>query len=423
MKKIHINVNKKFNRYNKFYKINNDDEIKSLLKIKSIFNNDVITILVIINSLTNIYLLVSNIANSVLLKKVTDFKNTYDYKNKSFINDYPYNDKEMIGIKYPDIEYNKIKSGLNNYNIIASLVEFINQMEVKLIYLEKEINLTKIVSFYTSRKTLLKEYKINYDETKLTELHDIINWLTIHKSDQLKGIASDKYLACKYVQIKLGENLCQQRIVVYNKFEELNYEELSKYGDIVLKISNSCWKNTFIEKVSKRDVFENKLRELKLNLKSEHGLVESQFFHLYPKKRIVVESQFTPITDFYEFKFYIINNKIKFIYFKYHITSSKEIYVIYDPNYNFLYKKRNIAQEHVNITDKFEKNTLEKIKQYAIKLSEDFPIFIRVDLYIFQNKIYLSELTFASYNGKPFDSKEKYIKDSVINISLINDYL
>ena len=141
-------------------------------------------------------MLISNIINSNTIKKITDFKNTYNYNNKSFKNDYPNNDIEMIGLKYPNIKYDKIKSGLYNYNIIASLIQFINQIEVKLIYLEKEINLTKIVSFYSSRKNFLKEKKINYEETKITELHDIINWLIIHKSDQLKGIASDKYLSC-----------------------------------------------------------------------------------------------------------------------------------------------------------------------------------------------------------------------------------
>ena len=49
----------------------------------------------------------------------------------------------------------------------------------------------------------------------------------------------------------------------------------------------------------------------------------------------------------------------------------------------------------------FDKVILEKLKTYAIKLSEDFPNHIRVDLYLFQNKIYLSELTFDHMYGYP----------------------
>ena len=50
MKKIKINVGKKFNsKYNKFHNINNGNKYKFLLKIKSIFNNDVMIILVVFN--------------------------------------------------------------------------------------------------------------------------------------------------------------------------------------------------------------------------------------------------------------------------------------------------------------------------------------------------------------------------------------
>ena len=132
----------------------------------------------------------------------------------------------MIGLHYPEINFDKIKESLQNYNIIASLIDLISQLEIKLIYLEKEINITKLISFYTSRKYFLKDRNTSYYEQNLKELHDIVNWIIIHKSNQLKGIASDKYLSCKYVKLKLGKNLCSQRIAVYNRFEELNYNQL-----------------------------------------------------------------------------------------------------------------------------------------------------------------------------------------------------
>ena len=142
-------------------------------------------------------------------------------------------------------------------------MDLINQLENKLIYLEKEINVTKITSFYTSRKLFLNEKNIKYDETNLKQLHEIVSWITIHKSTQLKGIASDKYLACKYVKLKLGKDLCQQRIAVYDKFEDLTYDKLSKYGDIVLKVSNVCWNAVLISKNFNKSMFEQALKNLK----------------------------------------------------------------------------------------------------------------------------------------------------------------
>ena len=337
-------------------------------------------------------------------------------------NNYPYNDKEMIGLSYPDIDYDKIKEKLKKLNIIDSLLDLINQLEIKLIYLEKEINITKIISFYTSRKYYLKEHRIRYNEKNITQLHEIVNWLIIHQSNQLKGIASDKYLACKYVKIKLGINLCQQRIAIFNNTQELNYKELSKYGNIVLKVSNSCWKTIFINNNETLESFNEKINIFKKLYEFDHGVINMQPFHLYPKKRIIVEKQFTPLTDLFEFKIFVLNRDIKFIYLEYYLNSTNEVYLIYDKNYNFKFRNNHYQIKPLNIKAMFKKDILEKIKEYAIKLSEDFPNFIRVDLYIFHNNIYLSELTFASSDGLPLDKNETYILDAVKNFSRVDNY-
>ena len=67
----------------------------------------------------------------------------------------------------------------------------------------------------------------------------------------------------------------------------------------------------------------------------------------------------------------------------------------------------------------FKIEILEKLKEYAINLSEDFPNFIRVDLYLFQDNIYLSELTFASNVGLPYHKNKTYRKDAIKNFSRI----
>ena len=400
---------------------NNIDKKNFFLKIKSLWNNNFILILLIINFIVNNFLLIENKKNSILIKEILDFKNSLKVKNISIENYYPNGDKEMIGLYYPVINFDSIKANLKNFGIIRSFSDLINQLEIKLIYLEKEINITKIISFYTSRKFFLKQKNITYSENKLKELHDIINWIIIHKSNQLKGIASDKYLACKYVKFKLGKNLCKQRIAVYNEFEELNYTIVSKYGDIALKISNSCWKTIFISHNATIEIFKDKIKKLKRYLQTEHGLLDRQFFHLYSRKRIIVEKQFIPRTDLYEFKFFIVNNAIKFIYLLYHFNKKFHIF-IYDTNFNFLYKEKSNKSNPLNITSLFKKKVLNKLKDYAIKLSEDFPNFIRVDLYFFHDKIYFSELTFASYNGFPMLRDQKFVKDALANFSRIDDY-
>ena len=147
-----------------------------------------------------------------------------------------------------------------------------------------------------------------------------------------------------------------------------------------------------------------------------------QPFHLYPKKRIIVEKQFTPLTDLFEFKIFVLNRDIKFIYLEYYLNSTNEVYLIYDKNYNFKFRNNHYQIKPLNIKAMFKKDIFEKIKEYTIKLSEDFTNFIRVDLYIFHNNIYLSELTFASSDGLPLDKNETYILDAVKNFSRVDNY-
>ena len=377
-----------------------------------------LAIILFINIIFTGYLLIVNNKNSKTIKDLLDFKNKFYEKNYSFKYDIPDNDKELIGLHPPEIKFDKIKEGMKNLKIFTSLMDLINQLENKLIYLEKEINVTKITSFYTSRKLFLNEKNIKYDETNLTQLHEIVSWITIHKSTQLMGIASDKYLACKYVKLKLGKDLCQQRIAVYDKFEDLTYDKLSKYGDIVLKVSNVCWNTVLISKNFNKSMFKQALKKFKKSLEFSHGLIEAQFFHLYSKRRIIVEKQFSPSKDLYEFKFFIVNRKIKFLYLM--CTLSKKLRIlIYDTNYNFLFKEKSIKDNPVDIKSIFKKELLDQLQEYAIKLSEDFPDFIRVDLYAFHDQIYLSELTFASYSGRPMYPGENFVKESVKNFSTI----
>ena len=60
----------------------------------------------------------------------------------------------MIGLVYPEINFDKIKYDLMNYKYVSNMIEFLKQLEIKLIFLEREINATKINAFYTARTQL-----------------------------------------------------------------------------------------------------------------------------------------------------------------------------------------------------------------------------------------------------------------------------
>ena len=347
-------------------------------------------------------------------KEKTEFKNISNslVNNKSEQNNIILNyDEDMVGLEYPEINFEDIKLELINGKLLHSLYKFFQQLQCKLIYLEKEINVTRLFSYYTSRTLYLEKKKIKYDDSNIAQFYQMISWLVIHKSTQLKGIASDKYLACKYAEMKLGENLCPHRIDVYDTIEEIDFEKLIKIGNVVLKVSNGCRDNIFIRNNSPNDIEKIK-QELKFHFNRDYSLLYPEFFHLYAKKRIVLERIFEPISDLFEFKYSFINREIKLISVRAFVNNDL-LFFHYNPDYTPTKDKRVKGFDILQ----FDKEILGKLRNYAIKLSEDFPNFIRVDLYVFQNKIYLSELTFDHMNGVPDNTFEKNsaIREAVKN--------
>lgn len=389
MKAIKISKYKKHKNFNKNY----------IFWLYKIILQKSHSILISINFMLTIYLLIKNKrADNLVQKLVLSKKNIPE---KSVI------DKDMIGLTYPEIQYNKIKKDYNDGKILSSINEFLTQLETKLIFLEKEINVTKVNSFYTTRNLFLKRKNVEYDDAKISQFHEIVSWLVIHKSTQLKGIASDKYLGCKYVEIKLGKKMCQQRIAAYNSVEEIDFNKLvNTEEDLIVKISNGCHDSVHISPKNSKQNIEKIKESITFFFNRDYSFVVPEFFHLYSKKRIVVEKKFTPFSDLYEFKFMILNHEIKMVYICFS-RNNRYSETYFDENYNPLKSNHDLD---ISI---FKKSILDELKTLAIKLSEDFPNFIRVDLYLFHDTIYLSELTFDSHSGIPVFTDIKHFNDGV----------
>ena len=373
-------------------------------------------ILIILNIYLTSYLFISNNKNSALIKTLLNGRHQFMKKKKKFNPKNCENEKnslsqidiDMIGLKYPNINFAKYKNEENGDKLISNFKNFLTELEIKLIYLEKEINVTKLNAFYTARTLYLKKKNVYYDDSNINKFHEIISWLVIHKSTQLKGIASDKYLACKYVEYKIGKNLCPHRIGLYNNIEEIDFKNLIKMKNVVLKVSNGCHDNIYITDKTTNNDIDNIKKKLIFHFNREYSFIVPEFFHSYSKKRIVLEKMLLPKEDLYEFKFMVFNNDIKLCLLVYFRQENIKIDYL-DKDFNLIKSDRKIASPINN----FKKEILDELKFLSIKLSEDFPNFIRVDLYLFHDNIYLSELTFDSNSGLPAYTDIKYFNDGV----------
>ena len=163
-------------------------------------------------------------------------------------------------------------------------------------------------------------------------------------------------------------------------------------GDVVLKISNGCHDTAFISNKTKQTIEQIK-EKIIYYYNRDYSFIVPEFFHSYSKKRIVLEKQFifilcyiyfwlydSPIEDLFEFKFLIFNNEIKIIplfYYKHNILLTS----YYDADYNYI---KAFGSKKYSINN-FKNKDLTELKKLALKLSKDFPNFIRVNLYIFHN--------------------------------------
>ena len=112
--------------------------------------------------------------------------------------------------------------------------------------------------------------------------------------------------------MKIGKNLCERRIGVFDDVEEIDFTELRKIGNVILKISNGCNDSVLITNTTKECIEQIK-EKITSYYNMDFSLIIPDFFHSYYKKRIVLEKQFSPIEDLFEFKFMVFNNEIKMI--------------------------------------------------------------------------------------------------------------
>jgi len=267
---------------------------------------------------------------------------------------------------------------------------------------ERIMTLAKKSLFFLPDKQYVKLYfrlnlhrKLNLEHP--VYLNDKLQWLKFNYRFPLQTIVSDKYRVRKYVAETIGEKYLIPLLGVWDKFEQINFNELPE--QFVLKCNHDSG-GLAICKNKKNFDKEEARKKIERSLKSNFFWIgrEYQYKNIVPKiicEKFISENGNIPE----DYKIYCFNGRPDAILVckgRFSEGSHKAQYYYYDHKWNYLpYNKGDSIKNNPDI---LKPKNLEEMLEIAKKLSKDF-IFARIDLYNIDGKIYFGEITLSPNSG------------------------
>lgn len=221
-----------------------------------------------------------------------------------------------------------------------------------------------------------------------------IQWLKIYDSTSLKGKCADKYEVRDYVINILGEDLFIPLLGVVDKFDDIDFNSLP--DKFVLKATHGSGWNIIVQDKSKFNKVEAK-KKFDQWLSTDFGKISKEYHYSYIKPRIVIEKYIEELgnSSLTDYRFFCYNGKVKEVWVDTNSGTPNHTRSIFDENFN----KKNVQSTWGDGGIILHKpSNFEKMVEISEKLAEPF-VFIRVDLYEINNKIYIGELTFTPTAG------------------------
>lgn len=242
---------------------------------------------------------------------------------------------------------------------------------------------------------LAKRVGIGYNIDNPVTIQDKINWLKIYDSTPLKTKCADKIQLHDYCKEKLGVDLCIPIIKVYDRVDDIDWDELP--NQFVVKCNHGSGMNIIVKNKSKLNIPETK-RKLEGFMADDFAfhVGYEMHYHDIPHK-VFVEEYMTDEkqeTSLFDYKFWCFNGEPKFMTVNDghgHGTMN-----FYDLNFVKLDIRR--TDYRPMVLDPEKPKTFDIMSICAKVLSEDFK-FVRVDFYEINEKVYLGELTFTPGAG------------------------
>lgn len=256
---------------------------------------------------------------------------------------------------------------------------------------------------------------VNINLENPTTIQDKLAWLNIYDTNPLKTKCADKIKIHEYCKEKLGKDICIPILHVYDKVEDINWEELPE--QFVMKCNHGSGMNIIVKDKKKLNI-EDAKRKLNYWMDDNFALRNGFEAHYYDidRKIFVEEYKEDNHSTLYDYKFWCFNGKPKF--WTMNDGNGHGTWMnFYDMDSNLLSWKRNDFLGNSNGEERFPLD-FNKMKDYAEKLSSSFK-FVRVDFYEIMGSVYLGELTFTpgAMAFKYKNSKDNTILGEMLDIS------
>lgn len=237
---------------------------------------------------------------------------------------------------------------------------------------------------------IFKKEKLNL-ENPLT-YSEKIQWIKIYGKLERYSQFADKYEVRKYVAKTIGKKYLIPLLGVWDNFDEIPFEKLP--NEFILKSTNGSGSNFICEDKSKLD--KTKLKKIVDGWLSRNFYYEHREIQYKPiKPRLIAEKYMMDGKDYLmDYKFFCINGKAKIVEVYLDVFTDEKVNM-----YDMSWKKINMSLHFPNSKKKIKKpKKFREMVKLVEELSQPFP-FVRVDLYIFKERIYFGELTFTPGNG------------------------
>lgn len=237
-------------------------------------------------------------------------------------------------------------------------------------------------------------YKMDWKEPKT--FNQKLQWLKVYNKKEEYIQMVDKAEAKKYVAERIGEEYIVPTLGVYNKFDDINFDEMPQR--FVIKCTHDSGGLVIVRDKASFDKVKAK-KKIEKALKANPYTVDREWPYKNVKPRIIVEQYLedSKTSELRDYKFFCFNGEVKalFIASDRYKEGEETKFDFFDTEYNHL----PFTNGHPNASVVPEKpQQFELMKELAKELSKGIP-HVRVDFYEVDGKVYFGELTFSHWSG------------------------